>query len=303
MTQSSAEGAAGASLAVDDGFDMPGIADLDPRWAQVTPGGGRLLLVDSTLRFALDSAGTGAYSDAQIDDYSQPGRRGRAAQLRWRPPLRMETRARASHPIAPPDTAIPRRPTDGASPQRYLRGTAGFGFWNYPLSLSGAVLRLPDAIWFFAASPPSNMALVPGVPGWGWKAQVVHAHRVGALAAGIPLAGAALRARLSGNDDAAARWMQRVTGAREAPLIADAGDISRWHTYAIEWRRKLARFIVDDAEVLSVPEPPQGPLGFVAWIDNQYAVATPRGQLRFGLLASGPEWLELDYLRIAPLTE
>ena len=66
------------------------------------------------------------------------------------------------HPIAS---------ADADANQRLLRGTAGFGFWNYPLSLTGAVLRPPDAIWFFGASQPSNMALVPGMPGWGWKAK------------------------------------------------------------------------------------------------------------------------------------
>ncbi|MEO7003082.1 MAG: hypothetical protein ABI068_14820 [Ktedonobacterales bacterium] len=290
------------SPSVDDHFDAPAAAALDRRWAQLTPGGGRLRLADSALRFAIERAEAGAYSDAQIDDYSLRGRR--APQLLWRPPLRMEARARASHPIqsaSAPDAA------DGDQAQHSLRGTAGFGFWNYPLSITGAVLRLPDAIWFFASSPPSNMALVPGVPGWGWKAQVVHAHRFGALAAGIPLAGAALRARLTGNNAPAARWMQRVTGAHEVSLT-DApdpalADITRWHNYRIEWRREVARFFVDDVEALAVPQPPQGPLGFVAWIDNQYAIATPRGELGFGMLASGPEWLELDYLRITPLTD
>ena len=49
------------------------------------------------------------------------------------------------------------------------------------------------------------------------------------------------------------------------------------------------------------PNPPPGPLGFVAWIDNQYAVATPRGELRFGALTCGPQWLELASLSIEPL--
>jgi hypothetical protein len=53
--------------------------------------------------------------------------------------------------------------------------------------------------------------------------------------------------------------------------------------------------------VLVAPDPPPGPLGFVAWIDNQYAVATPRGSLRFGTLASEREWLALDALAITPL--
>ncbi|MGZ3672955.1 MAG: hypothetical protein ACXVCO_01480, partial [Ktedonobacterales bacterium] len=98
---------------------------------------------------------------------------------------------------------------------------------------------------------------------------------------------------------AAARWVQRVSGAKEAPL--DTTDLREWHDYTLEWRREEARFWVDGTFVLAVPEPPPGPLGFVAWVDNQYAVATPRGAFRFGTLDSGPEWLEIDWLRITPL--
>jgi hypothetical protein len=37
----------------------------------------------------------------------------------------------------------------------------------------------------------------------------------------------------------------------------------------------------------------------VTWVDNQFAVATPRGDLRFGTLnAPGPQWLELDWVQI-----
>ena len=58
---------------------------------------------------------------------------------------------------------------------------------------------------------------------------------------------------------------------------------------------------VDDSLVLRIPQPPKRPLGFVAWLDNQYAIATPRGTLRFGTVASGPQWFELDSVRIEPL--
>ena len=57
--------------------------------------------------------------------------------------------------------------TGSADQAHTLRGTAGFGFWNYPFSVRGDPLMLPEAVWFFYASPPSNMALIPGVPGWG----------------------------------------------------------------------------------------------------------------------------------------
>jgi hypothetical protein len=53
--------------------------------------------------------------------------------------------------------------------------------------------------------------------------------------------------------------------------------------------------------VLAAPQPPAGPLGFVAWVDNQYAIATPDGTLRFGTLDIGPQWLEIAYIRITRL--
>src|SRR5438046_3623270 len=92
----------------------------------------------------------------------------------------MEVRARSSHQAASATSTVESTNT--------LRGTAGFGFWNYPFSVRGDILMLPEAIWFFYASPPSNMALVQGVPGWGWKAQVVHSMRPAALAPTLPLA-------------------------------------------------------------------------------------------------------------------
>ncbi len=269
---------------VDDHFD----GQLAERWTRTCPGGGLLTVRDSALRMELPSARTGAYSDAQIDDYGSL----RPSKFPWRPPLRMEVRARASHPAHPLGTS-----TAESGEQQYLHGTAGFGFWNYPLSLSGAVLRLPDAIWFFYASPPSNMALVPGSPGYGWKAQVVHAHRAQSLLAVPPTAATVLWARLTGHDTTAARWVQRISGTSEATLSA---DLTAWQTYTIEWLPDVARFYVNGDLVLTAPDPPRGPLGFVAWVDNQYAVATPRGTFGSGTLGSGPEWLELDYLCILP---
>ena len=145
----------------------------------------------------LPSATQGEYSDAQIDDYGTLAR----AKFPWRSPLRMEVRARSSLPAA--------TSADIAESSNILRGTAGFGFWNYPFSPRGDILMLPEAIWFFYASPPSNMALVPGVPGWGWKAQVVHSMRAGALLATVPTAVTTGWALLTGDTRSAARWIQR----------------------------------------------------------------------------------------------
>jgi hypothetical protein len=261
---------------------------LDAYWSVTRPGGGLVEVVESNLRLELPNAAAGVYSDAQIDDYSRQAR----PTFPWRPPLKLTIRARFSHLVHPIATA------DVGANERLLRGTAGFGFWNYPLSLTGMAQRPPDAIWFFGASQPSNMALVPGVPGWGWKAQVVHAHRWDAVAALGPTALSALWGRLSGREEAAARWVQRLTGAQEARLTFDPRE---WAMYEIDWRHDRAMYYVDGALALVAPNPPVGPLGFVAWVDNQYAVATPRGELRFGTIASEREWIELEYIRIQSL--
>ncbi len=255
------------------------------RWTQTCIGTGTLSITDSALRMGFPSAQKGQYTDAQIDDYAG---RNRAA-FPWKPPLRMEVRSRSLLPATP--NSINER-------QNILRGTAGFGFWNYPFSVRGDILMLPESIWFFYASPPSNMALVPGIPGWGWKAQVVHSMRVETLAAVVPTALTTVWGRVTGNTQPAAQWMQRLSGASEALLSVEMTD---WHTYTLEWRQSTATFWVDDALVLRVPHPPTRPLGFVAWLDNQYAVATPRGVLRFGTVDSGPQWLDIDSITIEPL--
>jgi len=265
-------------LVVEDRFD----AGLSARWGRAFINGGWFDLPGDGLRLGFDHASCQRYTDAEINDYAHLPR----SRYPWRPPLRLHVRARVSHPVARPEAAEG-EPT--------LKGTAGFGFWNFPLSLTGMPQALPEAVWFFYASPPSNMALVPGLPGWGWKAQVVHTCRWGALAALVPTTLAVLGARLTGRDQQAARWIQRFSGTSETLLTADP---CMWTDYALEWLPSVARFMVDGREVLRVPRPPQGPLGFVAWIDNQYAIATPRGELRFALLDTGPQWLDLATVRI-----
>lgn len=266
---------------------------LDPRLAPVLSGAARMEWSPGALRLAVGPAVAGGYCNAQLDDFA----RLRPRDYPWRPPLRLRVRARASLPAA--DAADATGPTDGAGPT--LRGTAGFGFWNGSPSIAGGALRAPESLWFFAASPPSNMALAPGVPGYGWKAQVVHAQRWGALGAIAPLATTALWARLGGDERPAARWLNRLTGAREALLDSRTASLGEWHDYEIEWLASSARFLVDGRDVLSVASPPAGPLGFVTWIDTQYAVATPRGELRFGALATDEQWLDLAEVRVQPM--
>jgi hypothetical protein len=253
------------------------------RWTQTCIGGGKLYCKNSVLRMTFESARKGHYTNAQIDDYGNLSR----DNFPWRPPLRMQVIARSSLPAATFSTT--------SETADILRGTAGFGFWNYPFSIRGDILMLPEAIWFFYASPPSNMALVPGIPGWGWKAQVVHSMRPSALASTVPMAVSTVFGLLTGETRPAARWMQKLTGASESILPVVMSD---WHTYTLEWQSDEATFFVDDKLVLRAPHPPTRPLGFVAWLDNQFAIATPRGILRFSTVTSGPQWFELDSIMI-----
>lgn len=160
-----------------------------------------------------------------------------------------------------------------------LHGTAGFGFWNHPCGLG---LRLPKAIWFFFSSPPNDMPLAMGVPGHGFKAAAFDARRwlfysllpaapVGMLLMRVP----ALYRRL---------WPvgQRAIGVDEVAL--DAALLREPRRYTIDWNDQNIVFMIDHEEVFMTRRVPRGKLGFVAWIDNQYAVVTPQGKFRFGLV-------------------
>src|SRR5260370_40920686 len=97
---------------------------LDQRWTQTCMGGGTLDLAHSALRMAFETARQGQYPGAQIDDYAKLSR----ANFPWRPPLRMQVRARSSL------AAATLRVSERAA---ILHVTAGFVFLNYPLSLGG----------------------------------------------------------------------------------------------------------------------------------------------------------------------
>jgi hypothetical protein len=228
---------------------------------------------DGCLRFVLEDTPAARISDAQIHDYAGP----RSQAYRWRPPLQMTVRARFSHP----------------SPN--LPGTAGFGFWNDPFTLTGDVTAPPNNAWFFYASPPSAMELVPGVPGHGWKAAVLDgghlpgpALRLAQILLGIP-------------------WLARPLGrlARAQVRAAEAllpHDMTAWHTYELRWLAEGCTFKVDGSKVLSTPYAPTPPLGFVAWVDNQYAIATPDGAFSFGRVeVLRRAWMELQTIEIRPL--
>ena len=249
------------------------------RWNRYVLGGGTLQPSGNTLRFVNVDATSKQLAEAQIDDYQTLPRR----RFPWRPPLTLTVRARFSH-------------GNGV-----LRGTAGFGFWNDPFMMTGKRWpTLPRALWFFYASSPSNMKLNIDVPGYGWKAATIDALRLPffLLAPFAPLAIPLMNVRPLYRT----LWPvgQRAIGVREATATA---DMTEWHSYAIEWGVRTARFWVDDEPILQSDTSPRGPLGFVMWLDNQYMVATPWGRFRYGLLdAPGKQWMEVDWLTISTST-
>jgi hypothetical protein len=57
----------------------------------------------------------------------------------------------------------------------------------------------------------------------------------------------------------------------------------------------LVSFRVDGNPVLETGLVPNGPLGLVMWVDNQYAALPPDGRLSFGNLATEEvAWVEAE---------
>ena len=235
-------------------------------------GHGQVTQIDSITRLSLPKTDKSIYSDAQLDNYAGLPRR----LFPQRPPVYLSLRARFS--------------------SENILGTAGFGFWNHPFAPNSGSPTLPRALWFFFASPPSNMQLALDVPGFGWKAAAIDATRPAALAI-APLAPLVLLLNQSRKIHRKIwPFVQRRLHIAEQPL--DLSIMSAWHSYSIDWQTNRVQFRIDDQIVLNTDRSPRGPLGFVAWLDNQFAVVTPRGQINFGLLNIDHEqWLEIDDLR------
>ncbi|MBN1247118.1 MAG: hypothetical protein JXC32_05630 [Anaerolineae bacterium] len=221
---------------------------------------------------AIPEGPAAAYRVAQLDDYGGLSRR----DFLWRAPVGLQVSARVSAPDLP--------------------GTWGFGWWNDPFSaqlgIRGTSRRfpsLPNAAWVFYASPENHLALRDDHPSDGLLAATFSAPAIhpAVLALGIP----ALPLLLWPPAARLIRWLARRFVSEDAAAL-DL-DPTAWHTYEVMWGRSSVSFNVDGTERFATPVAPEGPLGLVIWIDNQYAALRPDGHLSFGSLANPHAWLEI----------
>jgi hypothetical protein len=233
-------------------------------------------------RLSIPSGFSDSYRLAQLDDYTKTSR----GRFPHHTPLSLALSARTSSDSIP--------------------GTWGFGLWNDPFGLSlgfgGSPFRLPtlpNAAWFFGASEENYLSFggrvgeaVSRPPANGFLAQTFRAPRFHPLVIVAALA-------LPFSRKVTRRLLSRVI---EEDGTALSVDPTQWHTYRLDWSMKRVSFEVDDALVFESPVSPNPPLGFVIWIDNQFAAFTPEGKIGFGVLANPePAWLEVQEIELKSL--
>jgi hypothetical protein len=236
-------------------------------------GGGVVQTAGEGFHLSIPPTPADRYADAQISSYRT------RADFTCQPPLRMTIRA-----WMPDGMAV---------------GTAGFGFWNHPFVPGERGFRLPQAVWFFFGSPPNEMRLALDVPGAGWKCATIDATRPAFLAL-LPTAPLGfLLMRIPPLYRRLWPLAQRALGVSEHAL--DPALLREPHTYTLEWLPGKAVFSVDGRVVHRAQAAPRGLLGFIAWIDNQYAVVTAQGRFGFGLVeVAQTQTLVIEQVRVEP---
>jgi hypothetical protein len=234
-------------------------------------------------RLTIPSGDKDEYRLAQIDDYTGFIRKA----LPHTPPCSVQLQARVS--------------------SENLPGTWGFGFWNDPFGFSlgfgGKRLRfpvLPQTAWFMHASPPNWLSLKDinpsrtekSIPANGFYCGTFRSPMLPSLIflpalLGLPLI--ELRP--------VSRILRRLVGkviyqdAVQIPV-----DVTQWHEYSLNWMDNRCLFRVDGMDLLDTPISPRARLGFVLWIDNQFAAWTPNGRIGYGTLKNPAAWLEITRL-------
>ncbi|MBI3740008.1 MAG: hypothetical protein HY258_13255 [Chloroflexi bacterium] len=223
-------------------------------------------------RLTIPPGPASGYRLSQLDDHAHIARRN----YPYRPPFSLELKARVSSASVP--------------------GTWGLGLWNDPFGFSFGpednffkLPALPNALWFFYASPNNHLSFQDNKPAQGFLAQAFRSPRfdLSLIAAGLVLPFSRKKTR---------QLLSRVIDEDSATVSV---DVTQWHRYRFEWGPSRSAFWVDEALVLESPVSPHPPLGLVIWIDNQYAAFTPQGKLSWGLEEnSKSEWLEIEDIQI-----
>jgi hypothetical protein len=247
---------------------------------QVTAGS-TILKEESRWRLEIPSGTVAEYRLAQLDDYSGLKR----SDFHWKPPATLSLRARVS------DVNLP--------------GTWGFGLWNDPFSLSLGLRGmprifpvLPNAAWFFFASPENYLSFRNDRPSSGFLAAAFRSPSKSPLRLVPQLAlfpllffrawAKGIRAKLS-----------RVIREESIQLRV---DVTHWNYYKVNWKSDKVEFFVNREPVFTTRTLPTGPLGLVLWIDNQYASFKPSGEIKTGVLKnSTPACMEIEELELGDL--
>lgn len=231
-------------------------------------------------RLSIPSGNENKYRLAQLDDYTGFTRK----TFSHSHPYSMHLKARVSGENLP--------------------GTWGFGLWNDPFGFSlgfgGKKIRLPalpQTAWFMHASPPNWLSLKDNdsfgtdkmIPGNGFFCGTFRSLTLPSILffpalLGLPLV----------EFRPASKYFRSLVGKIINQDAFHLGvDVTQWHEYSLSWLDDHCLFQVDGNDVLNTPISPHARLGFVLWIDNQFAAWTPNGRLGYGTLENEAAWLEI----------
>lgn len=183
-----------------------------------------------------------------------------------------------------------------------IPGTWGFGFWNDPFTLSlglqGTARRLPvlpNATWFFHASSENHLSLQKGLPAQGFLAQSFSSPKIPSL---LLAPGLLTLPMLAWKPSAG--WIRAIAGKiiREDAAHLEL-DVTQWHEYSLKWSSMRVEHFIDGQLLFETATSPQGPLGLVIWIDNQFAAFKPDGTVKAGTQENlSPAWMEVTDITV-----
>lgn len=243
-----------------------------------SPTGNVSKIGEASWRLEIPANAKYGYRLAQLDDHGALRRQA----FPWQPPLRLRLQARVSAPLIP--------------------GTWGFGLWNDPFNfliaynqLGPRLPALPQAVWFFHASPQNYLSFRNDLPANGLLTATFSSKKTPTV--GLALASPILLLTLLPGTTQVVRKLLRRVVRQDASLIHT--NVTEWHEYSMEWEIGYVRFSLDGTKILQTEISPPGPLSLVIWVDNRYASLPPRGRLRYGTLPNPePVWMEIEELSI-----